>query len=139
MNIAKEGSIAPELVQVTIFQAPYITLMDHGLYEKIHSVEEPFSGPVPAEYYLPVYSGEITSPEELPDSSEGRVHALLEHIYYIFNMDRPKWYCARSLSVGDVVLLEGKYYLCSVFGFREVMFTTSGDNGQPKDGGEANG
>lgn len=112
-------------IDVMIFQAPYASLMERGLYLKMHDLENPFSGPVPAEYYLPSFNGEIKRPQLLPEDPEQRTYAILERVYEIFNTTHPAGYCGRSLSVGDVVKLEGRYYLCGVLGFRQVTFESS--------------
>lgn len=112
-------------IGVMIFQAPYASLMERGLYLKMHDFENPFSGPVPAEYYLPSFSGEIERPALLPEDPEQRTCAILERVYEIFNTEHPAGYCGRSLSVGDVVKLEGRYYLCGIVGFRQVTFESS--------------
>lgn len=112
-------------IGVMIFQAPYASLMECGLYLKMRDLENPFSGPVPAEYYLPSFNGEIERPQLLPEDPEQRTYAILERVYEIFNTAHPAGYCGRSLSVGDVVKLEGSYYLCGVLGFRQVTFESS--------------
>ena len=47
------------------------------------------------------------------------VNGALEELFRIFNIDRPEQYYGRSLSVSDVVLLDGKYYYCDSFGWSE--------------------
>lgn len=112
-------------VHITIFQAPFASLMDLGLYMKMHDSSQPFSETVPAEYYLAVFDGEIECPNSLPKDKEQRTYTILEKIFSIFNNNLPAGYCSRSLSVGDVVQLEGLHYLCVTCGFRPVIFTTS--------------
>lgn len=112
-------------IPIMIFQAPYASLIERGLYLKMHDHEHPFCGTVPAEYYLMIFRGEIECPQQLPEDHEQRAHMILEKVYSIFNTDHPAGYCGRSLSAGDVVKLEGKYYLCAVFGFEEVTFKAS--------------
>ena len=52
----------------------------------------------------------------------------LEDVYRKFNLDHPKDYRARSLSVSDVVAVSGSdtvkdgFYFCNDFGFKEVAF-----------------
>ena len=104
-------------IPITIFQAPYASLMERGLYLKMHDYNHPFCGTVPAEYYLPSFKGEIECPKRLPDDREQRAHTILEQVYTIFNTAHPAGYCGRSLSVGDVVKLEDAYYLCVPIGF----------------------
>ena len=60
--------------------------------------------------YVPVWVDEIES-ETIKDA--------LEKLFYKFNMDRPEMYRIRSLSVSDVVRIEGKNYYCDSFGWRE--------------------
>ena len=107
-------------IPITIFQAPYASLMERGLYLKMHDYDHPFYGTVPAEYYLPSFKGEIECPKRLPDDREQRAHTILEQVYIIFNTAHPAGYCGRSLSVGDVVKLENAYYLCVSIGFQQV-------------------
>lgn len=47
---------------------------------------------------------------------------LCEEVFYILNMRHPEDYKLRSLSVGDVLYIKGKYYACNVIGFYEVKF-----------------
>lgn len=107
---------------ITIYQAPYASLVGCGFFRKIYSPDHALSVPVPAEYYLPVFNGDILCPEQLPNAKDQRALAVLEQAFFIFNYAHPNGYCGRSLSVGDVVKLEGKYYLCAVQGFQEVAF-----------------
>lgn len=126
-------------VPITIFQAPFASLVEHGLYMKMHDFEHPFQGTVPAEYYLMVFNGSIDCPKDLPEDPEGRDYEVLERAFTIFNISHPTGYCGRSLSVSDVVGIEDRYYLCAVRGFNRITFTTSPertiDHGQAKNNG----
>ncbi len=117
-------------VHITIFQAPYASLLEHGLYVKMHDSAHPFQGVVPAEYYLPVFDGNINAPEGVDEEQAGRAAVILERVFSIFNTAHPAGYCGRSLSVGDIVQLEGRHYLCAVFGFTQVEFQTSQERGK---------
>lgn len=110
-------------VKITIWQAPYASLREHGLLE-MHDPRGEITE-IPAEYYLPVFTGEIDFPEKTPYGNEQRRQYLLEKIFAMFNLRHPEGYCSRSLSVGDVVELEGQHYLCAAFGFRRITFQTS--------------
>ena len=110
---------------ITIFQAPFASLMERGLYMKMHDPSQPFHGTVPAEYYLAVFDGEIECPNPLPEDKEQRTHMILEKVFSIFNNAPPAGYCGRSLSVSDIVQLEGRHYLCVICGFEPVTFTAS--------------
>lgn len=115
---------AQQTVKITIYQAPYASLLEHGLLPKMHNPTKPYEGVVPAEYYLPVFSGEIGYTGHLADTDDQETHKqmILEHVFSIFNNNHPAGYCGRSLSVGDVVHLMDRYYLCSVLGFTPITF-----------------
>ena len=57
---------------------------------------------------------------------ESETEQDLEKIYEQLNIDHPKGYCARSLSVSDVIVVrnentrEQKYYVVDICGFKEV-------------------
>lgn len=54
----------------------------------------------------------------LPQDDDQR---MLEKIFVIFNMDnRPTRTFSSSLSVGDIVWINEKYYQCMPIGFKEV-------------------
>ena len=59
------------------------------------------------ETYLAVFDGEIECPKSLPSDKGRRTYAILEQVFSIFNNALPTGYCSRSLSVGDIVQLEG--------------------------------
>lgn len=115
----------PQKVHITIFQAPFASLMERGLYLKMHDPGHAFRDPVPAEYYLVAFDGEIECPQQIPEDEEQRVHGILECAYTVFNTAHPAGYCGRSLSIGDVVMLEGMHYLCVTFGFERITFEAS--------------
>lgn len=122
---------------IVIYQAPVALLSEHDdLYLKMHSPTKTFTDPVPAQYYMPVFNGDITVPEELPTAPEERASTVLEHIFFLFNQpDRPNPRTSRSLSVGDVIFLEDQFYLCAVFGFTPVRFdVVDWDQEKSKDG-----
>lgn len=110
---------------VTIFQAPMAILNEKNMYWEMMGETGTFHRPVPARYYLVAFNGLIECPVELPEGQKSQAHAILEHVFYIFNDKHPTGYCGRSLSVGDVVKLEDRYYLCMALGFQEVEFNDS--------------
>lgn len=75
-----------------------------------------YGGRVPAELYRRAYEGTVEAEN-------------LEDVFYIFNMDHPENYRARSLSMSDVVeIIEdhgSSFHICDTFGFKEVDFDTS--------------
>ena len=62
--------------------------------------------------YKVVYEGEV---EDLT------VDAALEKLFILFNVYHPEDFEGEwSMSVSDVVVLDGKYYYCDDFGFKEI-------------------
>lgn len=47
-----------------------------------------------------------------------------EEIFRFFNVEIPETYMGRSLSVSDVVEMEGTFFYCDNIGFKEVAFDT---------------
>ena len=121
---------------ITIFQAPYASLVEHGLFMKMHDMDQAYQGVVPAEYYLPVFKGSIDLPPKAENKSnpQARIYNILEEAFSIFNIRHPSGYCGRSMSVGDIILLEGRYYLCAVVGFQPVEFKTTEEGMLPEKG-----
>lgn len=114
--------------EIIIFQAPYASLVDCGLLLRVH--KDDFNGMVPSQYYLPVFHGTVAL--EIPNT---KADTMLEAIFAIFNQaDRPNGKTMRSLSVGDVVRLDGDYYLVRPFGYTKVKFEApvEGDPDIPK-------
>lgn len=68
---------------------------------------------VDLEKYNRVYVGRIKK----EDSAE----SVLDKLFTIFNIDHPAGYTGRSLSVSDVVLLDGQYYYCCTRGWKVVQ------------------
>ena len=62
--------------------------------------------------YEVVYDNEVKISSDVED--------MLETIFYILNCHRPEDFTRRSMSVSDVVELNGKYYYTDTIGFREI-------------------
>ena len=63
--------------------------------------------------YNKVYGGEI---------EDGKTTDVLERIYTKFNVGRPQDFRGHSLSVADVVELDGSFYFCDSYGFKQINF-----------------
>ena len=115
--------------EITIFQAPWVCLLDCGLLVGMHLHSELWT-PVPAQYYLPVFRGEVEVPEE--DKADSPI-AILERVARQFG---PGGGCCgklpRPLLAGDVVRLVGRHYLLAPEGFREVRFEISSREDLPR-------
>ena len=79
-------------------------------------IQNQYGGRIPAELYRKAYEGTVDADN-------------LEDVFYIFNMDHPGDYRARSLSMSDVVELiehdNSTFHICDTFGFKEVLFDAS--------------
>lgn len=64
-------------------------------------------GGIERKYYKTVFSG------ELPVSN-------LEAIYMLLNTSRPDGYEGHSLSVSDIIVVDGKTYFVDSFGFKPI-------------------
>ena len=65
--------------------------------------------------YTLVYEGEV--PET--DTSKPDTY-ILEMLFIKFNIARPEDFKGHSLSVSDIVELDGKYYYCDNVGWTEI-------------------
>ena len=57
------------------------------------------------------YEGEI----EVDD-----VNKTLEDLFRIFNVERPSDFRGHSLSISDIVEIDGKYYYCDDIGWKDI-------------------
>ena len=88
--------------------ARYIKFSDMEMLEHLGLKEK-----LSLDLYENVYEGNIDGKDDF--------HAL-EGLYRIFNFgDRPKDFKGHSLSVSDVVELDGKFYYCDSYGWLEVF------------------
>lgn len=109
--------------EIVIFQAPYASLVDCGFLKQIY----PSGGvidKVPAQYYMPIFHGCVNL-----EVKNIEVNTVLETVFSIFNQDnRPNAMTMRSLSVGDVIYLDGVYYLVLPFQYVKVKFGAPVEN-----------
>ena len=75
-----------------------------SFYKKTHNGQEPN-----IKNYTEVYNGEV--------DIDNSVDVTLEKLFEKFNIDHPLDFHGHSLSVSDVICLDGKYYYCDSFGF----------------------
>jgi len=45
-----------------------------------------------------------------------------DKLFEMFNINHPKDYLGRSLSVGDIVIVNGMMFICCGIGFKEIEF-----------------
>ena len=65
-------------------------------------------------FYKQVYNDTIDS-----EYGNNKNH-VLEELFRIFNCEIPDNYRGRSLSVSDIVFLDGSYYYCNSDGWEEI-------------------
>ena len=70
-------------------------------------------GEIKKDRYQKVYDSEVDY--EFVDSM-----VVLEEIFRMFNVERPLDFKGHSLSVSDVVVIDGVAYYCDSFGFKKV-------------------
>lgn len=58
--------------------------------------------------------------DEIEDSDDSVDEAILDELFYEFNNAHPKNYYGRSMSVSDVVVLDGVMYYCDSFGWKKI-------------------
>lgn len=63
--------------------------------------------------YKQVYAGEIYSDNPNPE-------AVLEILFTKFNVNHPAGFKGHSLSVSDIVVLDGVKYYCDSFGWKTI-------------------
>lgn len=101
-------------MKVAIYQI--IPELDNSriLFNNLDYIKKVHGGVVPAEMYEMVFDGDVNT-------------ETIKEIFYIFDVNFPKGYKGRSLSVSDVVELkhcDGKneFYFCDTIGFEKIRF-----------------
>ena len=103
-------------MKIRIYQIDLSRDDQHVAFRSHAEIQSQYGGRIPAELYRRAYEGTVEAEN-------------LEDVFYIFNMDHPEDYRARSLSMSDVVeIIEEGYStfnICDTFGFKEVPFDVS--------------
>ena len=87
---------------------------DRMMFQNLDYMRSAYGKEIPAQFYETIYTGDIAAEN-------------LEDVFRIFNVEFPKDYRGRSLSVSDVVEVidspeESRFYYCDTIGFEEVEF-----------------
>ena len=64
--------------------------------------------------YTEVWTGKTNDSEN--------VYEILEHLFTVFNINRPENFHGHSLSVSDIIEINNKYYYCDSIGWVEIEF-----------------
>ena len=67
------------------------------------------------DFYLPVYSAEI-------NSDESDIDKFLEEVFATLQFEKPEGYKGHSLSVSDVVEVDGVPYYVDDYGFKQIHY-----------------
>lgn len=113
-------------MKIRIYQIEMSLDEKHVAFMSYAYMQERYPEGIPAELYRLVYEYESRT-------------ANLERLFYIFNMEHPADYKARSMSLSDVVEVidpekGSRFYFCDTAGFREVSFDVSLALGGLQDG-----
>ena len=111
-------------MKIRIYQIEMSLDEKHVAFMPYAYMQEKYPEGIPAELYRLVYEYE-----------SGTVN--LERLFYIFSMEHPADYRARSMSLSDVVEVidpvnGSKFFFCGAFGFKEVSFDASKAKGGPQ-------
>ena len=104
-------------MRFAIYQAPVEEKFVFMNYDFAQAAVEDFSDNW-ENHYEKVYESDYEDEEDI--SGEVYHPEVLEALFEIFNLNHPDDYEARSLSVSDIVVLEGKVYYCDSFGWKEM-------------------
>ena len=106
------------MAKITDIVEIYQTKVDSLLFRRYNSIKD--KSLIKKENYAKVYGFEGSIEEE-------STSAKLEAIFTAFNLtafsrNHPIGFRGHSLSVSDVVSLNGEYYFCDSFGFKKIEF-----------------
>ena len=102
-------------MKYTIYQIPSVRKgTPENIYRKycfapLHWIDE-----VNLNNYIQIYSDEV----EYSDT----VEMFLEYLFKKFNLDHPNDFGGHSMSVSDIVKVDGKFYFCDSIGWKHIEF-----------------
>ena len=112
-TFASQTKIQGNMAKITDIVEIYQTKVDSLLFKRYDSIKD--KSLIKKENYAKVYGFEGSMREE-------GTSAKLEAIFTAFNCNHPIGFRGHSLSVSDVVSLNGEYYFCDSFGFKKIEF-----------------
>ena len=100
-------------MRYTIYQIPSINKgTPEDIYRKYCFAPLRWIDEVNLDNYIQVYSDDVPY-----DKS---VEMFLEYLFKKFNLDRPIDFGGHSMSVSDIVKINGKYYFCDSIGWKNI-------------------
>lgn len=102
-------------MKYAIYQINHKRDKDRLCFTRYGRMTRETGGRIPMEIYDKVYEGEI-------ESSETEIEWTLERIFAEFNISRAKHpnFRGHSLSVSDIVELDGVRWFCDSFGWKRI-------------------
>ena len=102
-------------MKYTIYQIPSIRRgTSEDIYRKYCFAPLRWIDEVNLNNYVQVYSDEV----EYSDT----VEMFLEYLFKKFNLDHPNDFGGHSMSVSDIVKVDGKFYFCDSIGWKHIEF-----------------
>ena len=93
------------------------------LFRSLKSIEED-SITLTLDAYKKVYEGDFEEDNDynLP---------VTEQLFIRFNLSHPKDFKGHSLSVSDIIIIDGQQYICDNFGFKPISINTTNESADP--------
>ena len=103
-------------MKYTVFQIPFPeTEVQEKIFRQYAYKHLDWIDKVHSEYYKKTYEGDLETISTNPID-------ILEELFELLNINHPADYKGHSLSVSDIILLNGKYYYCDAHGWEEIEF-----------------
>ena len=101
--------------QIKVYQVSESAPNSHFLMFSSLDMVEHLELKVSIENYKVVWEGQV--------EDKGDVMATLDRVFRMLNVgQKPEGYKGHSLSVSDVIEMDGKYYYCDSYTFEEIQF-----------------
>lgn len=102
--------------QIKVYQVSESAPNSHFLMFSSLDMVEHLELKVSIDNYKVVWEGQV--------EDKGDTMATLEDVYRMLNVgQKPEGYQGHSLSVSDIILMDGKYYYTDSYGFEEIQLT----------------
>jgi len=102
-------------MKYTVYQIPFPTTEEEEKrYHRYAFSHLEWIDKVHFEYYKKTYSGDI-------ETKNTAIYKILDDIFRELNLNHPEDYKGHSLSVSDIVEINGKYYYCDAYGWEEIQ------------------
>lgn len=101
-------------MKYTVYQIPFPTNKEEEkIYHRYAFAHLDWIDKVHFKYYKETYSGDI-------DTQNTKTYQILDDIFRELNLNHPADYKGHSLSVSDIILIDGHYYYCDAYSWEEI-------------------